>query len=63
MEEARFSRIQGEMARQQARLAQIQTVSQTGSSLLTMGSFDGFGKQPTPRTNMNQPNAGGRNLY
>ena len=39
MEEARFSRIQGEMARQQARLAQIQTVSQTGSSLLTMSSF------------------------
>ena len=39
MEEARFSRIQGEMARQQARLAQIQTVSQTGSSLLTMNSF------------------------
>jgi len=39
MEEARFSRIQGQMARQQARLAQIQTVSQTGSSLLTMNSF------------------------
>jgi len=41
MEEARFSRIQGQMARQQARLAQIQTVSQTGSSLLTMSSFGG----------------------
>ena len=39
MEEARFSRIQGEMARQQARLAQIQTVSQTGTSLLSMSSF------------------------
>jgi len=45
MEEARFSRIQGQMARQQARLAQIQTVSQTGSSLLTMGSF----KKPSPQ--------------
>ena len=50
MEEARFSRIQGQMARQQARLAQIQTVSQTGSSLLNMGAFDGFGKQPTYKT-------------
>ena len=39
MEEARFSRIQGQMARQSARLAQIKTVSQTGSSLLTMSSF------------------------
>ena len=60
MEEARFSRIQGEMARQQARLANISTVAKAGTSLLTM---DAFGKQPTPRTNMNQPNAGGRNLY
>ena len=45
MEEARFSRIQGQMARQQARLAQIQTVSQTGTSLLSMGSF----KKPSPQ--------------
>ena len=59
MEEAQFSRVQGNMARQSARLAQIQTVSQTGSSLLSMDAFDGFGKQPTQRTNMNQPNAGG----
>ena len=54
MEEARFSRIQGQMARQSARLAQIQTVSTTGSSLLTMDSFDGFGKtQPSPYGNRN----------
>ena len=39
MEEAQFSRVQGQMARQSARLAQINTVSQTGSSLLTMGAF------------------------
>ena len=39
MEEAQFSRVQGNMARQSARLAQIQTVSQTGSSLLNMGAF------------------------
>ena len=45
MEEAQFSRIQGNMARQAARLAQIQTVSQTGSSLLNMGSF----KKPSPQ--------------
>ena len=39
MEEARFSRIQGEMARQQARLANISTVAKAGTSLLSMSSF------------------------
>jgi len=39
MEEARFSRIQGQMARQQARLANISTVSKVGTSLLSMSSF------------------------
>ena len=39
MEEARFSRIQGEMARQQARLANISTVTKAGTSLLSMSSF------------------------
>jgi hypothetical protein len=48
MEEANFSRISGQMAKQQARLAQIQTLSKTGSSLLNMGAFDGLGKTPTP---------------
>ena len=47
MEEANFSRISGQMARQSARLAQINTVSKTGSSLLNMGAFENFGKQPT----------------
>ena len=37
-EEAQFSRISGQMARQQARLAQISTISNTGTSLLKMGS-------------------------
>ena len=46
-EEANFSRIQGQMAKQQTRLAQIQTLSKTGSSLLTMGAFDGLGKKDT----------------
>jgi hypothetical protein len=36
IEEANFARISGEVARQQARLAQIQTISQTGTSLLAM---------------------------
>ena len=35
-EEANFARIQGQMARQQARMAQLQTISQTGTSLLSM---------------------------
>jgi hypothetical protein len=39
MEEANFARIQGQVARQQARLAQIGTLTQTGTSLLTMGKF------------------------
>jgi hypothetical protein len=41
MEEANFARIQGTMARQQARIAQLGTLTQTGTSLLTMGG--GFG--------------------
>ena len=35
-EEANFARIQGQMARQQARMAQLQTITQTGTSLLSM---------------------------
>lgn len=41
MEEANFSRIQGQFARQQARSAQISTLFSTGTSLLSMGG--GFG--------------------
>jgi len=36
IEEANFSRIQGTLARQQAKIAQIKTVSDTGTSLLKM---------------------------
>ena len=39
LEEANFARIQGQMARQQAKLAQLQTVSQTGTSLLKMEGY------------------------
>ncbi len=35
-EEANFSRIQGNIARQQARMAQLATITQTGTSLLVM---------------------------
>ena len=36
MEEANFARISGTIARQQAKMAQINTVAQTGSSLFSM---------------------------
>ena len=36
MEEANFARISGQIARNEARLAQISTVAQTGTSLLAM---------------------------
>ena len=42
-EEANFARIQGEFARQQARMAQIGTAFQTGTSLLTMSQGTAFG--------------------
>ena len=42
-EEANFYRIQGQVARQQARSAQIGTLMQTGTSLLSISS--GFGGQ------------------
>ncbi len=37
-EEANFARISGEVAKQQARLAQLRTATETGTSLLKMGS-------------------------
>lgn len=38
-EEANFARIQGEVARQTARTAQLGTITQTGTSLLRMGGY------------------------
>ena len=38
-EEANFFRIQGQMARQQARAAQMSTIISTGTSLLGMGGY------------------------
>ena len=45
LEEANFARIKGNIARQQARLAQLQTISQTGTSLLSMGGGGGGSPQ------------------
>ena len=53
MEEANFARIQGSMARQQARIAQLGTITQTGTSLLRMGG--GFGASNTANLNMAYP--------
>ena len=47
-EEANFSRIQGSIARQQARIAQIGTITQAGTSLLTTGR--GFGRSSSAGT-------------
>jgi len=38
-EEANFARISGEVARQQAKLAQLGTITSTGTSLLKMGGY------------------------
>ena len=59
MEEARFSRIQGEIARQQARLANISTVAKAGTSLLATSNFGQksiFGSNSS--YNQNNVNAG-----
>ena len=55
MEEANFSRASGQMARTAARLANIQTASKVGSSLLTQGAFTGLGsdKNISPYGNRN----------
>ena len=46
IEEANFARMQGSLARQQAKLAQIQTLTKTGTSLLGMsGGFGGGSDQ------------------
>ncbi len=37
-EQANFARISGQVAREQAKLAQIQTASQVGATLLTMST-------------------------
>jgi len=39
IEEANFARIKGNIAMQQAKLAQLQTVTSTGTSLLKMGGY------------------------
>ena len=46
IEEANFARISGQMAREQARMAQYQTIASTTTNLLSMNNFGG-GKQYT----------------
>jgi len=41
IEQANFARINAQMAREQARLSQYQTIGSYGSSLLSMGNFGG----------------------
>ena len=45
IESANFARIQGNIARQQAKLAQLQTIAQTSTSILGMSNF-GSPNQP-----------------
>jgi hypothetical protein len=52
-ERANFATISGQVAKQQAKLAQIGTLTQTGTSLLTMGG--GFGASNTAKLNMAYP--------
>ena len=47
IEQANFSRIQGNIARQQAKLAQIGTIASTGTSLLGMSNFGSTPKSDT----------------
>ena len=42
-EEANFARIKGQIARQESKLAQLRTVAQTGSSLITMNKGSASG--------------------
>ena len=48
LEEANFARISGQIARNAARLAQISTIAQTGTSLLSMSQ--GSSPKPTSQT-------------
>ena len=54
IEKANFARISGEVARQQSKLAQIGTIAQTGTSLLSMNNF-GKPLTQTQRLNMAYP--------
>ena len=50
IEEANFARISGQMSREQARMAQYQTIASTSTSLLNMSNFGGgqsYGKTYT----------------
>jgi len=46
-EEANFARIQGQVSKQTTRIAQMETIMQTGTSLLRMGGFGSPSPKPT----------------
>ena len=50
MEEAQFSRIQGQLARREARIANIQTAAKAGSSLLQIYAPNSIYNKPTGTT-------------
>jgi len=50
MEQAQFSRIQGQLARREARIANIQTAAKAGSSLLQIYAPNSIYNTPTPTT-------------
>jgi len=50
MEQAQFSRIQGQMARREARIANIQTAAKAGSSLLQIYAPNSIYNKPTGTT-------------
>tara|TARA_B100001059_G_scaffold75650_1_gene73232 strand:+ start:5548 stop:6081 length:534 start_codon:yes stop_codon:yes gene_type:complete len=60
MQEAQFSRIQGQVARNAARLANIQTFAKAGTSLLSMSSFGGGNTGGPQSMGSAQGGAGGR---
>lgn len=53
IEQANFARIQGQMAREQARLAQYQTIASTSTSLLSMSGGSPSTSQPSSYTEAN----------
>ena len=50
MEQAQFSRIQGQVARREARIANIQTAAKAGSSLLQIYAPNSIYNKPTGTT-------------
>jgi len=61
-EEASFARIKGNIARQEARLAQIGTIARAGTTLLTLNSGTGTSPKSTVYSDANYSFTRGRNF-